>query len=134
MPILGHFAFSNLVAELHVESGAGCIMSAVWSWNPHSHRNPHSHEISFKINQKESKIDQIKSKIDQRESKSDQKESKIDQIKSKTDQRESKIDQIKTKIDQTESKIDQIKSVLPRTLVKGQRSYMWIPFPWNKRL
>jgi hypothetical protein len=24
--------------------------------------------------------------------------------------------------------------VLPRTLVKGQRSYMWIPFPWNKRL
>jgi hypothetical protein len=24
--------------------------------------------------------------------------------------------------------------VLPRTLVKGQRSYMWIPVPWNKRL
>ena len=51
--------------------------------------------------------------------------------------RESKIDQLKSKIDQRESKIDQIESnvvrVLLRTLVRGHRCCMWIPFPWNRR-
>ena len=64
-----------------------------------------------------------------------QRKNKIDQNKSKIDQRESKIDQLKSKIDQRESKIDQIESkmdrVLLRTLVRGHRSCMWIPFPWN---
>ena len=90
MPILGHFAFSNLVAELHVESGAGCVPGLVEDNNVGSLElePPFTQEPPFTRNffQDQSKREQDRSNQEQDRSKREQDRSNQDQDRSNREQ------------------------------------------------
>ena len=114
MPILGHFAFSNLVAELHVESGAGCVPGLVEDNDVGSLElePPFTQEPPFTRNffQDQSKREQDRSNQEQDRSKREQERSKREQDPSNQEQDRSKREQERSKREQDRSNQEQDRS------------------------